>query len=928
MPVPKFIRISEIAEKIDEDNKMFREEISEMLRRAEVEQAIELDLSEYEITQLPPEIGKLTALQILIVRGLHELPREIGQLRNLSRLCLSSNHLNRLPREIACLKNLRMLDLSCNQLSEFPKEILQLKNLSRLYLSFNKLMELPREIAQIRNLSILYLSSNHLRQLPKELGQLRELSILDLSSNQLTELPEEFAQLRSLSELNLGGNRLTKLPGEFSRLGNLSELNLSSNQLLELPKEFSQLRKLGALYLDANQIREIPGEFVQLENLAELNLSSNQLRELPSELGRLRNLSRLYLSFNQLDELPPGMGALTNLNILDLSSNRLRMLPKEISQLGGLTVLYLDSNELSTLPREIARLRQLIHLDLNKNPLTFPPPEIASQGVMAIREYLEKSGKGGQTLYEGKILIVGQGGVGKSCLIKRLTENEYADDLTSTEGIDIHTWNVSAPDSEKTQMTLNIWDFGGQEIYHATHQFFLTQRSLYILVWDARQEEEYGRIDYWLNSIETFADDSPILIVMNKADERNKDMNLKELKQRCPQIIASAKTSAKEGTGIKSLRSFVRKQAWQLPLMGTFWPSSWLAVRKAMKATPKYHIPYKRYLKVCKKLGIDENEAGTLSRYLHDLGLVLHFQDDPLLKDTIILKPEWGTDAVYKVLDAKPVRERNGILYHSDLPKIWKNRKLYPKDKYATILRLMANFELAFPFGDGDRYIVAEFLPLLETAYTWAPKDFNQFEYHYEFLPAGVITRLIVRLHEFLMEQDEKKLCWREGAYFRRGNSQAMVKMRTYEKIVTIQVDGPEKRDFLALIRSHFTAIHKNVKKVRAKEKVPCTCRPGCKYRFDFSFLLKCEEKGMKNVICEESADYISVGNLLNSIENPEARAERLQKQQEGKYKMPFGGMSPTAQTRKQKSHMGVGTSILEFFKYQTAKVTSALWNE
>ena len=42
-------------------------------------------------------------------------------------------------------------------------------------------------------------------------------------------------------------------------------------------------------------------------------------------------------------------------------------------------------------------------------------------------------------------------------------------------------------------MRLAVWDFGGQEIYHATHQFFLTDQSLFVLVWSARADFEHGR---------------------------------------------------------------------------------------------------------------------------------------------------------------------------------------------------------------------------------------------------------------------------------------------------------------------------------------------------------------------------------------------------------------------------------------------------
>ncbi|MCI5183947.1 MAG: hypothetical protein D3921_15755, partial [Candidatus Electrothrix sp. AW1] len=51
------------------------------------------------------------------------------------------------------------------------------------------------------------------------------------------------------------------------------------------------------------------------------------------------------------------------------------------------------------------------------------------------------------------------------------------------------------------------------EIMHATHQFFLSHRSLYVLVLDVRRDE---RPEHWLRYIETFGGDSPVLVVLNK----------------------------------------------------------------------------------------------------------------------------------------------------------------------------------------------------------------------------------------------------------------------------------------------------------------------------------------------------------------------------------------------------------------------------
>nr|WP_225894080.1 hypothetical protein [Atlanticothrix silvestris] len=61
---------------------------------------------------------------------------------------------------------------------------------------------------------------------------------------------------------------------------------------------------------------------------------------------------------------------------------------------------------------------------------------------------------------------------------------------------------------------VNIWDFGGQEIYHQTHQFFLSKRSLYALVADTRKENT--DFYWWLNVVELLSDNSPVIIIKNE----------------------------------------------------------------------------------------------------------------------------------------------------------------------------------------------------------------------------------------------------------------------------------------------------------------------------------------------------------------------------------------------------------------------------
>ena len=153
---------------------------------------------------------------------------------------------------------------------------------------------------------------------------------------------------------------------------------------------------------------------------------------------------------------------------------------------------------------------------------------------------------------EAKLILVGEGGVGKTCLTNRLIKNEFVEDPI-TEGINISEWSIPVPCSGNGSIKLNVWDFGGQEIYHATHQFFLTKRSVYLLVWNARKTKDYDNIYYWLHTLEAFGEDSPIILVMSKMNESDDDLNLKDLKSKFPQIADYVKIDSKDRKGINNL---------------------------------------------------------------------------------------------------------------------------------------------------------------------------------------------------------------------------------------------------------------------------------------------------------------------------------------------------------------------------------------
>ena len=67
---------------------------------------------------------------------------------------------------------------------------------------------------------------------------------------------------------------------------------------------------------------------------------------------------------------------------------------------------------------------------------------------------------------------------------------------------------------------MRLWDFAGQEITHALHQFFLTEGCVYIVVVEPRSDNEQGDAEKWLKLIERYGKGAPVLVALNKQDTR------------------------------------------------------------------------------------------------------------------------------------------------------------------------------------------------------------------------------------------------------------------------------------------------------------------------------------------------------------------------------------------------------------------------
>jgi hypothetical protein len=311
-------------------------------------------------------------------------------------------------------------------------------------------------------------------------------------------------------------------------------------------------------------------------------------------------------------------------------------------------------------------------------PIEIPPPEIVKQGVEAIKNYWrQRQEVGVDYLCEAKLLIVGEPGAGKTSMARKIENPACAlkPREPSTEGIDVIRWGfptairvdqAAGARLLERDFAVNVWDFGGQEIYHATHQFFLTRRSLYLLVADDRKEDT--DFTWWLEVVELLSDGSPLLIVQNEKQGRRRDINLPGLRARFRNLRAAYRTNLATNEGLADLISAIRQELERLPHIGTPLPATWKRVCKALERDERNHIGVGEFFSICEAEGFKRDEDKLqLSDYLHDLGICLHFQDDPVLKHRVILKPKWATDAVYRVLDDRDVVNRRGRFSREDL---------------------------------------------------------------------------------------------------------------------------------------------------------------------------------------------------------------------------------------------------------------------
>ena len=622
---------------------------------------------------------------------------------------------------------------------------------------------------------------------------------LDLSRLRLTAIPDSLAQLAQLQFLNLTRNQITAIPDSLARLAVLRALNLSYNQITAIPNSLAQPALLNALFLAGNQITSIPDSLAKLALLRKLYLSDNLITAIPDSLAQLAQLQELDLSKNQITAIPDSLAQLAQLQELDLSNNQITAIPDSLAALENLTHLFLHGNPHLGIPPEVLGPTSSEVLSQNKPPK--PPKEILA--------YYFAQRSGAKPLNEAKLILVGRGGVGKTSLVKTLMTGKFKQGEEPTEGIKISDWPCPLNPTEK--VTLHIWDFGGQEMMHATHQFFLTARTLYLLVLERRRGGCDEEADYWFRLIHTFGGPhSPAVVVLNKQKDSPFDVNRGAwLEKYAGNIKAFVETDCTDPKSIVRLQEKIQEQLTDLESLKTKFPTRWFAIKEKLARMTNDFVSFADYRALCRTNGEEDPESqDALSGFLHDLGIALNYKDDPRLRFAYVLKPEWVTKGIYALLHAFVTAK--GIFTPAEAEQVLSPQG-YSLEAVDFLLGLMERFELSFPLpGPRQQILIPQILDDQQppAASDFQPKECLNFGYRYAIVPEGLLPRFIVRTHHL----SDPSARWKSGVILHHPTSgcHALVRADAPDKQVRIHINGPTdaRRDLLAIIRYNFDVIH------------------------------------------------------------------------------------------------------------------------
>jgi hypothetical protein len=511
-----------------------------------------------------------------------------------------------------------------------------------------------------------------------------------------------------------------------------------------------------------------------------------------------------------------------------------------------------------------------------------------------------------------------------------LRGDPWEEDRRTTHGIEIR--QVKVTDSATgTEITLNGWDFGGQRVYRPTHQLFFSAPAVYLVVWKPREGPQQGFVKDWIKLVKHREPDAKTLVVATHGGPgaRQPDIDRQELwdvfdKDTLIDFfhVDSKPDAAGKYVGIEALKRKIAEVAISLPEVGRSVAKKWHDARAALKNLDRAYITIQKAMEVCAQHKMSEEDTSLFLTIEHRLGHIIYYVHDPLLRDIVILKPDWLATAISYVLDDKETREvRHGLVSFERLSLLWNDPKRpvesrYEADLHPLFVRLMERFDLSYKVAvpqepeDGIGFLqrMRSFVgggsetPAKKESYTsliaqLVPdvRPMNELQRDWPDSPAagdeqqvqicrivetannqsanaeGLFYQLIVRLHKYSLGRADfaRSVQWQRGLVL-ADETGARALLEHAGNDVRITVRSPYPARFLGaltlevqyLVQSFWTGL-------RCDVTVPCLVSlpsdERCKGLFEVGKLLENKKRGRLEVPCALCNEWQSVEQLLGN---------------------------------------------------------------
>ncbi|XP_072749395.1 leucine-rich repeat serine/threonine-protein kinase 1 [Anoplolepis gracilipes] len=646
-------------------------------------------------------------------------------------------------------------------------------------------------------LTSLNLAHNLFNSIPVALPCLAvSLVRLNMAYNSLRSMSHITSYPASLKQLDLSNNQITRWPSlpQIDSSDSMEQANtacycpaVNAQSPSIVPGNRQTPTSMRDIVLQSVCVHR---RHLRLENMRTLILANNLLNRIQLTSCDDGEMPSLEEERSDSDKDSKGIGhsssksylLFPNVSMLDISNNQLREIPHNIYELSNLSVLNISgNNEIVELPPQMGLLGRLWNLNTQGCRLQEPLKsmiESKKYKTMDVIGYLKSILEDAKAYARMKLMIVGIQGIGKTSLLEQLRQegevpnkkkasehwakrmgNKNINAKTakgttiSTVGVDIGDWIYEKKvrgQSSHGSVYFRTWDFGGQREYYATHQYFLSKRSLYLVVWRITDGfKGVSEIFQWLVNIQSRAPNSPVIIIGTHYDIfyehsealqqyiRDKFINVVDA-EKCglPKVMETIEVSCKTRHNIKMLCNLIYDVVFSLRSPGSKEllleqkvPASYLALedvviqlahdRKLSGLDPvlkadQYYAAVNNELQKLHRSFRDPAELHQATLFLHENGIILHY-DDATLKDLYFLDPQWLCDMLAHVVTIREINPfaRSGIMKLDDIQHVFKSSTISSVDTQGYIVSLLNKFEVALTW-DCRTLLIPSLLPTEE----------------------------------------------------------------------------------------------------------------------------------------------------------------------------------------------------------------------